>query len=158
MIDTKNVTGRRALHFNSLEEALADAESLASGSWRQLGNWSLGQIAGHLAISLDNTVDNREFKAPWFVRLMMPFMKNSFITKPMSPGFKMPDGMKPLFMPPDDISTDDGVAALRTAVARFVSVPSLPDRSATLGKMTRDQWNQFHCRHAEMHLSFIVPA
>ena len=65
--------------------------------------------------------------------------------------------MKPIFMPPDAVETDDGIAALKTAIARF-DAAELPARSKMLGKMTRDDWVAFHCRHAELHLSFIVKA
>ncbi len=26
-----------------------------------------------------------------------------------------------------------------------------------LGKLTREEWDRLHCRHAELHLSFLVP-
>ena len=156
-VDTSQVAGRRELLFESLAEALADAERLDDGPWHQLGNWSLGQITKHLAISLNNTVDDVEFRAPWFVRLLRPLFKQSFIHKPMRPGFTMPDAMRPLFMPPVEVDTAAGLEAFRHAVARFQTAPSLPARSGTLGKMSRADWTQFHCRHAEMHLSFIVP-
>ena len=156
-VNTAKVTGRRELRFESLDEVLADAESLASGPWQQSGNWSLGQITKHLAISFENTADGREFKAPWFVRLVMPFFKKSFIEKPLSPGFKMPEAMKPVYAPPAQVETDEGLAALRAAIDHFNATKELPPRSTILGKMSREDWVQFQLRHSEMHLSFIVP-
>ncbi len=29
--------------------------------------------------------------------------------------------------------------------------------SPVFGKMTKEEWDQLHLRHAEMHLSFYVP-
>jgi hypothetical protein len=29
--------------------------------------------------------------------------------------------------------------------------------SPFLGELTREQWDQLHCRHCELHLSFILP-
>ncbi len=31
------------------------------------------------------------------------------------------------------------------------------EQHPVFGAMNVEQWNQFHLRHAEMHLSFIVP-
>ena len=70
----------------------------------------------------------------------------------------MPAAMEPDFMPPDEVSIGDGVAALRSAIERFKSAnDSELQPSMAFGKMTRDEYNQLHMRHAEMHLSFIVP-
>lgn len=157
-INTAKVAGRRQLHFETLEKSVTDAEKLLVGQWKPLGNWSLGQITQHLATSLDNTVEGRDITPPLFVRLIMAFMKKGMLYKSMSPGFQMTDAMKPLFMPPDEVEAQEGVAALRAAVEKFSSAASLPDRSGAFGKMSRDQWTKFHCRHAEMHLSFIVPS
>ena len=30
--------------------------------------------------------------------------------------------------------------------------------SPVLGKLSHEQWEQLHCRHAELHLSFLHPA
>lgn len=43
-IDTKKVSDRRKLHFNTLDDILADVELLASSKdVRALGNWSPGR-------------------------------------------------------------------------------------------------------------------
>ncbi len=89
-VDTKKVA-RRTLHFNSLDEVLAEAERLVAGSPRMLGNWSLGQTLVHLARGLDMAVEPAPFRAPWYVRLVGPWLKTRFLTKPMSAGFKLPN-------------------------------------------------------------------
>ncbi len=52
-INTKQVTGRRVVRYESFDEILADAERLAVVPTRTLGNWSIGQIFSHLAKSSD---------------------------------------------------------------------------------------------------------
>ena len=156
-VDTKTVTGRRELHFASVDEMLQDVEQITSGDVKALGNWSPAQILQHLAISMNNTVDGVQFKAPWFVRLIAPFFKKSFLTKPMSPGFKMPKQMEPVFMPPEDVSLEQGLNAFREAAERLKAAKSFEPNSA-LGRLTPEEHKQFQLRHAEMHLSFIVPA
>lgn len=155
-VDTKAVTGRRILHFDTIDEVLADAEQLSGGPYVQLGNWSLGEVCEHLAKSLDSATDDNQFQPNLLLKLMGPFLKQRMITTTTPAGFRMPEKMKPIFMPASGTATDDGLAHLRTAVERFQTA-DLPARSPTFGKMSRDDWHQFHCRHAELHLSFLVP-
>lgn len=155
-VDTAKVTGRRKLHFNTLADIVADTEQLAAVGWKQLGNWSLGKICAHLGRSLDSAADDNQADPPWVIRWIGPLMKGRVLKKGLPPGFQMTKTMKPIFMPPDSVETDEGIDALKTATARFEAA-TLPKRSKFLGKMTRDDWVAFHCRHAEMHLSFIVP-
>ncbi len=156
-INTAKVTGRRELHFNTMREVLDDAERLAAGEWRPLGNWSLGKVCQHLAQSLDSATDDNQVAPPRVIGWIVPLMKGWILKHGMKPGFQMSRAMKPVFMPPDEVETMAGLEAFRVAVDRFESA-QLPARSKFLGRMTRDEWIAFHCRHAEMHLSFIVPA
>jgi hypothetical protein len=52
-INSKQLNGRRPLHFNHLDEALGDADNLAAanarGELRCVGNWMGGQILGRVA-------------------------------------------------------------------------------------------------------------
>lgn len=155
-VDTAKVTGRRDLHFDSVDEIVADAERMADGAHAQLGNWSLGEICQHLAQSLDSATDDNQVVPSLLFRLIGPFMKKRMISQTMTPGFRMTSKMQPVFMPKSDTSTDEGLSALKTAVERF-KLAQLPARSPTFGKLSNAEWHQFHCRHAEMHLSFIVP-
>lgn len=150
------VTGRRKLHFSKIDEALADARAMAATPHTQLGNWSLGEICDHLAKSLDSATDDNQFRPGLFLRLLGPLVRNRMINQPMSPGFRMPQGMKPIFMPTSDAETNESLPRLQKAIERF-NAADLPERSPTFGKMSQEDWHKFHCRHAEMHLSFIVP-
>lgn len=155
-VNTAKVHGRRPLQFHSLDEVLADADHLAAGPIRCLGNWSAGQIFKHLAITLDNAVDGVDFRVPWFVRLIARTFKNRFLYKPMSPGFRMPRRMEPYFAPPAKVELADGLQALHRAVARYKAAERLAP-SAALGPLTRAEYDALNLRHAEMHLSFLVP-
>ena len=154
-INTKQVTGRRELHFESLDDVLADAERLAAGEARMLGNWSLGQILSHLAVAMNSAIDGVDFKVPFFIRLIAPLMKKRFVRGPIKPGFQMPESMRPIFMPPDEVNTEDGLLALREAVARLKSDPTR-DRNVFLGNLTREESDSMQMRHAELHLSFAT--
>lgn len=155
-VDSKQVTGRRKLYFDSVDDIYRNAEKLAAGPHAQLGNWSLGEVCDHLVKSLDSATDDNQFRPNLLLRTIGPLLRNRMVSQPMSPGFRMPVGMQPFFMPSADSSVDESLPRLKIAVDRFKAA-DLPDRSPTFGKMSRDDWHNFHCRHAEMHLSFIVP-
>ena len=63
-VKTKQVTGRRTLNYATLDDLLQDAEQLAESDITMLGNWSLGQILRHLAMTMNNTFDGFPFSAP----------------------------------------------------------------------------------------------
>jgi hypothetical protein len=63
-IDTRKVAGRRKLHFNSLDEVLADAERLVAGGSTQLGNWSLALVE-------NASIDGFPELFPWPIRLLL---------------------------------------------------------------------------------------
>lgn len=155
-VATKTVTGRRELHFESIQDILADAEQLASNEVECLGNWSCGQIFDHLAKTFKATVDGVSFRAPWYIRLCAPLMKKKFLTKSMPAGFQFPERMRPDFEPADPVSTEDGLNHLREAIHRYQSAPNRAPH-VVFGNMTNEEWDQLHCRHSELHLSFAVP-
>ena len=71
VVNTKIVTGRRKLRFESYEEVLTDVEHLAAGEVRLLGNWSFGQILKHLALAVDSMIDGGPFNLPAPVKFLM---------------------------------------------------------------------------------------
>ncbi len=155
-VKTGKVTGRRELHFQTIDDIIADAEQMAAVPVKTLGNWSAGRIFKHLGIAFDLAVKGSTFKPPLFIRLLAPLFKKRFLTKPMSPGFQMPKAMQPDFMPPDDVSTEEGLAALRSGFETYKNATTLAP-SAALGRLTRAEYDQLQMRHAEMHLSFLLP-
>ena len=92
-VDTKIAQGRRGLRFASLDEVVADAETLvASPNTKMLGNWSLGHLLAHLTVGINGSIDGYPAKAPLIARLVGPLIKRRFLTKPMPSGFKLPKG------------------------------------------------------------------
>jgi hypothetical protein len=156
-IDTGKVAGRRQLHFNSLDDILADVERLAnSREIRTLGNMSSGQILEHLATTMNKSIDGYQFGLPTPVRVVFRlFMKNKFLTKPMPAGFKLPVKAQAELVP-GSTSQEAGLQDIRRAIKRLQTEPNRAP-SPVLGPLTRDEWNQIHCRHSELHLSFLVP-
>ena len=87
-INTKRVTGRRTLRYESFAEILADAESMAVVPTRTLGNWSVGQIYKHLAKAADVLIDGPPFAAPLPIRwLLSYFLKKRMLSRSLDSGF-----------------------------------------------------------------------
>jgi hypothetical protein len=155
-IDTKKVKGRRELHFATLAEVQAEAERLASIPVRQLGNWPLGYSLAHLAGSMKMSLDGANFKAPFYIRMFAPLIKKQLLRGPMRPGFQLPKQATEQLMPRSALTTLEGLDQLRTQIERLSREPKRAP-SAVFGPMTREEWDQLHLRHAELHLSFYVP-
>ena len=153
-VKTSSVAGRRTLRFESQQDILNEVRALAGRPTRQLGNWSLGEVCQHLAKTVDMSIDGSQMRFPWVLRMIAPLIKNRFLSRPMQPGFTVPK--TGAFLLPKPEETAAGVAALEKAIARL-GATSQRSPHALFGTLSQQQWNQLHCRHAEMHLSFIVP-
>jgi len=156
-VDTKNVLGRRKLRFTSLEEVIADAEKLVSSpNTRMLGNWPLDRLLTHLAHGIDRSIDGSTVKAPRVVRLIAPFFKGRILKNGMSAGTKLPKQAEVSLYPAVD-SPQEALEKLRTAVGRLRN-EKMTASHPVFGRITPEEWLQFHLRHSELHLSFAVPS
>jgi hypothetical protein len=156
-IDTTKVTGRRQLHFNSLDDILADVERLAKcQEIRTLGNWSAGKALKHVGTIMHKSIDGFQTRPPWIIRFIVRvFFKGRFLNKPMSPGFKLPARAAAELIP-GETTLPDGLACVREGIHRLKTDPKRAP-SAVLGTLTEDEWTRLHCRHCELHLSFLIP-
>ncbi len=156
-VQTKSVAGRRTVSYQSYDDLLADAEEMAHGVVQTLGNWSLGQIFKHLAAAMEGSIDGIPFQMPLLMRLMAPLLKRKFLTKPLPSGFQIASNARAAMEPDATVSTAEALDALRYAVSRCQSET---DRAAhpLFGRLSREEWDQFNLRHAEMHMSFVAPA
>ena len=74
-VNTKTVEGRRKLRFNSIDEIIADLDFLEGKKLKALGNWSVGQILGHLAIGASAGIDGMKMHVPLILRVMAKLFK-----------------------------------------------------------------------------------
>jgi hypothetical protein len=59
------------------------------------------------------------------------------------------------YLVPPETSWEDGLKHFRATMQRL-KTESQRKPSPFLGELTREQWDQLHCRHCELHLSFLV--
>ena len=158
--DTRKVAQRRKLQFHTMHEILRDVEQLGavtSETGESIcadGNWTPAQIVEHVTFFIDGAIDGFDFTAPLLIRAFARPFKKRILTKPMKPGIKLPANMS-VVLPDPETTWEDAVSALRDAVGRIDSGERMTQPSPLLGAMTHEDWVNLHCRHAEMHLSFM---
>ncbi len=157
MADTKTAK-RRSIRYNSLDELLGDARRLVraeeQGRLTLTGNWTLGQIFGHLAAWMSYPYDGFPIgKAPWFVRLFVGMQKKKFLTKGLPAGVRIPGTPDGTFAV-ERLTTAEGMRRLETAVARIRTGAAPTHPSPVFGPMTHEEVVQGNLRHAELHMSF----
>jgi Protein of unknown function (DUF1569) len=157
-VKTAKVRQRRTIHFNSLDEYLAEADRLADaetdGKLQLTGNWTLGQIFNHLATWIDYSYDGAPIKIPWLMRQILRPLKNRILTKSMRAGSRIP-GVADGTLATNVVPTAEALAHLHRNIDRLkASSPTSP--SPLFGPLTHEEWIKLHLRHAELHLSFVA--
>jgi hypothetical protein len=155
-VNTQSITGRRTIRFSNFDEILADVEQLAAAkSVHVLGNWSFGQILWHLAKVMNGSIDGTSIRWTTPPPLIPESIKRRVLSGSMRPGFQLPpDAAKELEPPPTSVA--EGLEMFRKASQRQRS-ETKREPNPFFGPLTLDEWNQLQCRHAELHLSFVVP-
>ncbi len=155
-VDTK-ASPRRKLRFETIDDALAEVERVAAadreGRLRCAGNWSAGQMLGHIAAWAEYSYKGYPLKVPWFVRLIVRFQKGKLLREGLKPGLRIPKveggtyGTEPM-------STERGAARLRQVFERLRSEPAIHP-SPVFGKLSHAELVALNLRHAELHLGFV---
>jgi hypothetical protein len=155
-INTRTVSNRRQLHFQTIDEILSDVERLNQEKIKALGNWSGGQILKHLAVVMNTSIDGFPMRLSWPLRLLGRLVKGRVLSKGMAPGYQL-KGRAAESLVPLATTWEEGLHQFREAVRRQ-KTETKREPSPFFGAMSREEWDQLHCRHAELHLSFLTPA
>ncbi len=151
---------RRELTFHSLEDAVADAERLASGEVRTTGKHIFAQILKHLALIHDMATGKIVGpRPPFFMRLMMPLMKGMILKGmilkgPVKPGFKLPTAAESFFWPGGNTDVNEALTHLKESVKNYNTNGPLPAHPV-FGKVPHEQNDRLNISHCAMHLSFV---
>jgi hypothetical protein len=156
-IDTKKVAGRRAPSFTTIDQILADVEMLDRGEIESLGNWTPAQIVEHVALFMDGSLDGFGFKAPLPLRMLGRVLRARGFTRPIPPGFSL-RGKIAKFAPDANVTWRQAVDHLRRVAERVRGGARMTAPSPMFGALTHEEWVSLHCRHAELHFSFMRPA
>ncbi|MBB6428656.1 DUF1569 domain-containing protein [Algisphaera agarilytica] len=155
-VDVKQAD-RRELHFDSLDEVLAEAQTFTEQS-TSTGNWSPAQNIYHVAFAIGMLNHGVDLKIPLPMKLFGRTLKLfGAHVKPFNPGIKPPQKVADAFAPPADVTLADAVQKLRDEVA-YANEHGMNHPSPLFGKLTPDEAIKLNCRHAELHFGFIHPA
>jgi hypothetical protein len=157
-INTKAVRDRRVLRFANIQEVYAEIDRCIQaerqGTLRQLGNWPLGTMLGHLAFWASAPYDGYPpmKRPPALLRVLVRLFRRRLIFGKFPAGMRLPGTPAGTFGA-DPMSTEQGSAKLRAAFDRLHSTAPTTD-NPLLGPLTHEEWISFNVRHAELHLSF----
>lgn len=158
-VDTASVTGCRELRFETVEEAIRDAERLVgaerAGRLRRLGNWTLGQALGHVAAWASYPYEGYPITPPWIVRVLGPLMKKRVLRGPLPRGYRLP-GVAGGTYATEAIDAQVALDRYRGALRRLATTPPTAP-NPVLGHMTPDEWLRLHLGHAALHQGFFIP-
>jgi hypothetical protein len=147
--------GRRELSFKNLQEIMPDVDRLMDGGYTTVGNWTLGQMCNHLALAMRCTVEGFTVPVPWHVRNILGRIARWQIlrTRSMGAGHQGPAAL----MPKSGLDDRAEVEALRATMKMYTAAPGPLRPHPFLGALSRPQWDEFHCIHSALHLSFALP-
>jgi hypothetical protein len=150
---------RRPLHLPNLDALGSELERTEaaeqSGELEAVGNWTPGQILGHLAAWTDYGWEGYPMKAPslpirWFLRWSLPKM----LKAGMPGGVRIP-GVPGGTVGIEELPFDEGLARLRRSLVRLKSNDPPTHHSPAFGEMSLDDRILLNLRHAELHLGYL---
>ena len=146
----------RTVRFRELHEIIDDCERLAAAECTLLGNWSLAQIVRHLAQGIDCSFEGFGFQVNWFQRTFLGRLKLLWVLKfGMPRGVRLPESAMRL-LPMSDPDLAAALDHLRASIRRLeTEIPT--HRHPMFGRLTHDEARRLTLRHAELHLSYVVP-
>ncbi len=147
---------RRNLAFTRLDDLVSDLRAFDGQEPASSGKWTAAQNVAHVAAVIDASVDGMTFTVPLVIRLFARAFRGWFLAKGFKPGIKFPQTVPASFNPGPETPFGDAVAQLNQAVLR-ANTRKMATVSPLFGAMNHEQWTMLHCRHAELHFSFIQP-
>lgn len=158
--DTTKTPGRRSLRFRTINDVLADMDRIVAaeeaGTLRQSGNWTAGQAFGHIAAWMNYAYDGYPFKVPWFIRLILRIRVRKYLRDGLPTGVRIPK-VKGGTYATQALSTEEGAAQLRRALARLAGDEPATYDNPAFGKASDEDRIALNLRHAELHLGFLQP-
>ncbi len=148
---------RRSLSFTSMDDLLADVQALAACGAQASGGWTAGQVIWHVAAVIDASVEGVNFTLPLPMRILGRLIRSRSLKKGIPAGvIKIPPQAQAEFAPSPDVTFQTAVDLLTSAIQK-AKQRRMSAVSPVFGKLSHEQWVQLHCRHAEMHFSFLSP-
>ena len=148
---------RRELHFETLDDLVADARAVALHPHETTGNWNASQIVLHVTDLIGLANHGPDVRLPLPVRLLGKVLRLfGMHHRPMPSGVKAPSFLDADLEAHAQVPVEEAVATLEREVAEAHATP-MSHPNPLFGPLTHAQWVTMHCRHAELHFSFLRP-
>lgn len=146
---------RRALDLPDLDAIIPEARRLLKSRYEKAGQWDLSQICQHLAGAIHGSIDGGVPSASLPVRVIARFfIKDALLkSRKIRAGVPTPEPLE--HFPSGDENT--AIEQLAQAIDRLKQHHGPFAAHPFFGKLTGDEWRQFHAIHAGHHLGFLVP-
>jgi hypothetical protein len=126
-----------------------------SGELRRLGNWTTGQIFGHVAAWIDYAYDGFPVgPPPWFIRWILKRRLKKYLRDGLPAGVWIPRAPGGTYGT-EPYPTLEGADRLRRALQRLERKEPPKYHSPAFGPMSDDMRTELSLRHAELHLGFL---
>ncbi len=152
---------RRQLRFETLDEAVRDAENLLAQGYEKAGNWDLTQCCHHLAVLMDYPIDGFP-KFPFPLNLGCWLLKQTVATGRLKKVLK--SGVWPEGIPTDKRTVPntggndtEAVRRLKHSVDRLLTHTGPFQPSPLFGMLDKQSLLELHRIHTAHHLSFLIP-
>lgn len=159
MIDTRQVP-RRTLRLSSIDDLLAELDQIEqaaqAGTLRAIGNWTPGQILGHLAAWIEYGWTGYPMKAPpWPISWLLRRTLRRTLRDGLKSGVKIP-GIAGGTTGTEALETDVALERFRAALQRLQAGEPVRYESPAFGPMSQEDRVALQLRHAELHLSYLL--
>lgn len=150
---------RRRLRLATLDDLLAEIDRIVAadraGTLRSAGNWTAGQVFGHLAAWTNYAYEGYPMRVPWFIRILIRMKLKSYLRDGMPAGVRLPNVAAGTYGV-DVLPIDEGAQRLRAAVRRLQNGEPSNYDSPAFGRLTLEDRIALNLRHAELHLSHLL--
>lgn len=152
-------TDRRRLHLVNLDALSTELDRIEaaerSGELRAVGNWTPGQILGHVGSWINYGWDGYPIGAPpWFVRWFLRWRLPKMLKGSMPTGVRIP-GVEGGTTGIEPVDFDQGLSAMRRGIGLLEGNDPPKYHSPAFGEMSMEDRVELNLRHAELHLSFL---
>ena len=152
---------RRQLRFETIGEAVRDAEHLLAAGYDKAGRWDLAQACSHLALWASYPLDGFP-PIPFWLKPVFFVVKRTTLpkmTRQVLDDRTLPAGLstapQTVFPPGQDAA--DAVQKLTTQLRRYETPLGKTHESPLFGFQTDANWLAMVLTHTAHHLSFLVP-
>jgi hypothetical protein len=158
-VDTKTAE-RRKLRFGTVAELEAELARIEAaqraGTLRTSGNWTAGQILGHIATWLEFGWNGYppNVKPPAIIKWILKRKKAGYLRDGMPAGVKIPK-LEGGTLGREPMEFDAGMRRLRAALEPLKRGEAPPHGSPAFGPLDNAEATQLNLRHAELHLGFL---